>query len=119
MELRKQKRMRWVAAALLMVFSLSFASLALPYVPTLKFVKVAGVSKNDKPAKPSGQLPFEAKEKEKEGDSEVLSEAFVTVACFIVTDSRTVETALLYSAPRSCGNVTNLPLYLAKRVLLI
>lgn len=67
-------------------------------------------------------FPFEQKEKEMEDRDKVnpgtVSEFFVCLSgsSFI---SHRQGSAHAYSAPRSCGDATNLPLFLAKRTILI
>lgn len=116
----KQQKNKWRAVILLVIFSLSFASATIPLYSAAKLTKQSGFIKTEKSSKQTSQIPFEGKEKEKEGSSENLQEAAIdclttwSVYAYSVFVIRTS-----YLAPRSCGDVTNLPLYLAKRVLLL
>lgn len=68
-------------------------------------------------------FPFEEKEKEMEDRSETnpgtLSDFFVCLVSTIANPSVEGTSGGAYDAPRSCGDATNLPLFLAKRTILI
>lgn len=113
------QQIRWRAVALLVVFVFSFGSLTTPFSSDVKFSKQAGLTKTEKSNKPSGQLPFEGKEKEKEASSENVQEAVDYTNSWLFTERSLLVSLIIYCAPRSCGDVTNLPLYLAKRALLL
>lgn len=115
----KTQQIRWGAVALLFVFVLSFGSLTTPFSSDVKFSKQVGLTKTEKSTKPSGQLPFEGKEKENEASSEGIQEDADYSNSWLFNDRSLLVSLIIYCAPRSCGDVTNLPLYLAKRVLLL
>lgn len=69
------------------------------------------------------QLLSEGKEKEEENESDRNASTCLPLL-FLITESLQFATASLpehnvYNAPRSFGNATDIPLYLAKRTLLI
>lgn len=111
---------RWGAAALLVLFCLSFVSFAVTLSSSSGFSKQVNLAKTDKSSKQTGQLPFEGKEKENEGKAEDVHETVVGLLYFCSFNRNFFSLpAIGYEAPASCGDVTNLPLYLAKRVLLL
>lgn len=115
----KTQRTRWGAVALLAVFVFSFASITVPFASNVKFTKQIGLTKTEKSNKLSGQLPFEGKEKETESGTENIQEVVDYTNSWLFTERNLLVSLIIYCAPRSCGDVTNLPLYLAKRVLLL
>jgi len=85
--------------------------------------KVLTVSKKTSPSSKSDTLLYEEKEKEKEEENSDSAAHDLVAPLFIYKetvlfhpDTRTTQS---YYAPRSCGDATDLPVYLAKRTLLI
>jgi preprotein translocase subunit SecG len=112
-------------AGILVVFFL-FTSIVAGYLNTLQTPKEIRALSLDKKATSHSHsdtlLPYEEKEKENEEENRDNQNHFFFICMAgqpVLFTISAPQAFFLYNAPRSCGNATDIPIYLATRSLLI